>query len=551
MSRPFVQVRRIAGAASLVAAACSYPTDTSSGAWVTIEAPPVLIRGNDTLLLAHVYTLQHGKDTVEVKNIEVTWTSADVKLATVTALPGRMARVTGLKPGTDAITAVAGALQSARPATLMLRVANPLEVDSVRPLSVRFGDSLTVYGVGAENADVLILGSQPLLLNGFSGVVDTVLGSGHRRFWVEFPAKSADSLTAIGNTVVAVAHDTITVDNTQDQFDPNSTSPAVISIDGRPFKSDSTTVSDTDGTVAFYNPALFAEDPFGAPFKVDWFRFVTLNPDSAYTFFYVAPGLVGRQTTFLTAPVTASTLAGGAWSYGSGRYNCKGYTFVAAEVRSAGFQVAFTRLPPGGVDLVSLFTDRGTYQVGVRHGYVTAARLRADRFEGSNTCDLADSNFVNPSLRIDLTTPFSDTLTIGNAFEIDWLRFHVPGSGPQTVTVRLFSRSVAQATANPSNLVLYVLNIPSPTSPLTILKSALTGGASKTLTVTLDPGDYYVVAHDSVGIPARYSLCMAAGTTCVLPVLPALSLVPQGRTPIPVIDFASAPAQERKRRPPR
>ncbi len=554
MSRPFVHVRRLAGAAALVAAACSYPTDSSAGAWVTIDAPPVLIRGNDTLLVAHVYVLQHGTDTVEVKNVEVTWTSADTKLATVAALPGRMARVTGVKPGIDAITAVAAALQSAQSATLMLRVANPFEMDSVRPLSVRYGDSLTVYGVGAENADVLLLGTQQLILNSFSGVADNATGSGRRRFWVEFPAKGADSVTGIGNAVVATAHDTIAVDITQDQFDPNSTAPAVINIDGHPFKSDSTTVSDSFGTVAFYNPALFAEDPLAAPYKVDWFRFATLKPDTAYTFIYVAPGLFGREATFLTAPVTAATISNGSWSYGSGHYNCKGYSFVAAEAPNAGFQAAFTRLPPGGVDLVSLFADRGAYQLGVLHGYATAARLHADRFEGNNTCDLADSNFVKTTLRIDLTTPFSDTLTIDNAFEIDWLRFHVPGTGPQTVTAKLFSRSVTQPTVNPSDIVLYVLNIPSPMSPLTILRSALTGGASKTLTLTLNPGDYYLVAHDSVGFPARYSLCIAVGTTCALPALPALSVQSpraERRAPRPAFAFESALAGARKRRPPR
>jgi hypothetical protein len=476
------------------------------------------------VLDAHVYQVEHGKDTVEIKNVEITWASSDPQLVTVTPLQGRRARVTGVNPGDVIITATAAAFQSAAAGADTLHVANALEVFSVSPRIVKYGQEVTVVGVGAENADVIFLGPQALIVNPFVGGVDTATGLGYRNFWVPFPVRSHDSVTVIGNAMVDQLFNPIAVDDTKDIFDPNMTSPATIDIDLHPYSPGTVTVPTFKDVIAFYNPALYAEEPRGVPFLADWFRFASAQPDSAFTIVYIAPQLFGREVTYLSGPVTAATLTvGGSWTYGSGHYRCKGWDFDPAEALSAGFQVAFTKLPPGGTDLVSLFADRGQYQLVIVHGYFASNGLRPDRFEGNNTCDFADANFTNPSLHIDLTAPFADTLNIDNNFEIDWLRFHVPGAGPQQVTVRLKSKSTQTIGPDQSDIVLYVLNIPTTTVPLAIQKSALTGGTNKSLTVTLNPGDYYLVAHDSVGQTARYALCMAVGPTCVLPALPDMS----------------------------
>jgi len=548
MLRAFPARCRAAAALSLIAAACSYPTDNSAGAWVTIDTPtPVLSRGTDTVLTAHVYLLEHGKDTVEVKNIELTWSSGDPTLATVTALPGRTARVTGVNPGFVTITATAPALQSATASHLQLRISDPLSIDSVRPQSVRYGQELTVYGVGAQNVDALFLGSQSLILDQFFvGTIDTATGTSTRRFFVDFPTPArAESLVAIGNSFLAVSHDTMHVDITQDILDSSLTSPSHIDIDQHPYAS--------TPTVAFFNPALYAEDPLTLPFKYDWFSFVTTHPDSAFTFIYIAPALVGRELTFLSAPVTAGTLASGTWTYGSGHYNCKGWSFTPGEEPNGGYQVAFTRLPPGGVQFVSLFVDRGSYQLIVRHGYFPANALtRPDKYAGDNTCDLADSNFVNPALRIDLSSPVKDTLSIDNGFGIDWLRFHVPGSGPQLVTVNLLAKAFTATPVRTPEINLYVTNVPTSSIALTVLKSALTGGTSRSLAVALAPGDYYLVAHDSVGIPAEYVLCMTIAASCILPPLPDVAAAagnPESRALSPALQFDSLLAAAKKRRP--
>ncbi len=551
MRRAFHASCRAAVALSLVAAACSYPTDNSAGAWVTIQAPPLIIRGADTVFTAHVYLLEHGKDTVEVKNVEVVWTTGDPTLATITPLSSRTARVTGVNPGFVTITAAAPTLQSAKESTLQFRVSDPLALDGIAPDSVKYGQQLTVTGPGADNVDVLFLGSQALQVNSFASTKNDTAGTGTSSFWVAFPARTSDTITAIGNGIVTGLRHRIVVNDTMDLYDPNSTTPAVIDIDQRPFSTPANRGSFAD-FIAFLNPALYAEEPKTLPFRDDWFRFTTAHPDSAVTFVYIAPSLFAREATFLGAPATASTIATPDWTYGSGHYNCKGYGFTPGEEINTGFQVAFTKMPPGGADLVSLFVDRGNYELAVVRAYAGVNGTHPDRFAGDNTCDIADSNFVSPALKIDLTSTFSDTLTIDNAYGLDWLRFHVPGASAQTVTVRMASRLFASATAGIPSVNLYVLNVPTVSVPLSILQSATGGGVNKSLSVSLAPGDYYLVAHDSVGVPARYSLCMTISASCALTPLPDVASAPvpsmSRRSFSPYTNFDSLFAAARKRR---
>ena len=73
---------------------------------------------------------------------------------------------------------------------------------------------------------------------------------------------------------------------------------------------------------------------------------------------------------------------------------------------------------------------------------------------------------------------------------------------------------------------LYLLDIPVAGSPLDVRGSARTKGSSESLTVLLDPGEYYAVVTDFAGRPIDYSLCAAVGTTCALPAGFQVSLSP-------------------------
>ena len=37
------------------------------------------------------------------------------------------------------------------------------------------------------------------------------------------------------------------------------------------------------------------------------------------------------------------------------------------------------------------------------------------------------------------------------------------------------------------------------------------------MTLLLDPGEYYMVVSDFAGVPTRYALCAAVGTSCATP----------------------------------
>src|SRR6185437_6827231 len=101
----------------------------------------------------------------------------------------------------------------------------------------------------------------------------------------------------------------------------------------------------------------------------------------------------------------------------------------------------------------------------------------------------ADSNFAHPATRVDLgVKPFSDSLTIDNPHDVDWIRFRVPGPVAQAVHFET-----------------------APPTPLDTLGSSKGTGSNEALTLVLNPGDYYMVVTDFAGSPTRYSLCAAIG----------------------------------------
>jgi hypothetical protein len=117
---------------------------------------------------------------------------------------------------------------------------------------------------------------------------------------------------------------------------------------------------------------------------------------------------------------------------------------------------------------------------------------------------------------VDLSTPFSEALTIDNPHDIDWIRVRVPGPAAQPVTFRTASRAGAGTV---DDIDLYVMGIPSGGTP-DPKGSSQTEGSSESLTVILAPGDYYVVVTDFAGTPTSYSICAAVGLSCTLPPSP-------------------------------
>jgi hypothetical protein len=179
--------------------------------------------------------------------------------------------------------------------------------------------------------------------------------------------------------------------------------------------------------------------------------------------------------------------------------------------------VALRNVPASSMDMVSLFVTSGRYGIAVVDSYLTSdPTIGRDRLEENDNCEFADRNFADPATRVDLTTPFSDSMTIDNPHDVDWIRFRVPGAVTQLVTFRT-APPAGVSGSRAGDIDLAVMAIPVAGSPLDVRGFARTKGSSESLSLLLAPGEYYMVVTDFAGRPIRYSLCAALGASCTMP----------------------------------
>jgi hypothetical protein len=488
---------------------CSDSTEAIDQAYVTISsASPVVLRGDQLELTAKLWSRTSPGDSVEVRNAELAWSTADPTLATLTAKDNNTTVATGVNSGMVQIRAVATGFQGAAPATFSLRVSDPLEIDSMRPSIVRFGEKVTMYGVGVNNLFFAALQGATLLPDTFS-ISAGAGGIGELSFWVPPPASSGHAVVLSPGQIV-VSPDSMTV-LPRDLYEPNDGTPSPIDLSAGPFP--------TIPAVRFYNPALAFENRLRADsMGVDWYRFGGITPGSDLTFIFMAPTFKNAHLTFLGPTVTsADSVATPGWTIGSGLYYCKDHAFKVQEQPADSLVVALKNVPAGSMDMISLFFVSGRYGLAVVDRYLTTdPAIGADRWEENDNCEFADRNFTDPATRVDLATPYSDTLTIDNPHDIDWIRFRVPGIVPQTVTFKTAPPAALDAAAA-GDIDLYVMAVPVAGSPLDLRGSSRAEGSTESMTLILDPGDYYMVVTDFAGKPTRYSLCAAVGINCSLP----------------------------------
>lgn len=494
------------GAATL---ACSDSTEALNQAYVTISSPsPVVLRGDQIELTAKLWARPAPGDSVEVRNAELIWSSDDPTLATITAKDNNTTIATGVNSGTVQIRAVATGFQGAAAATYALRVSDPLEIDSIRPSVVRYGEKVTMYGVGVNSLFFATLQGATLLPDTFS-VTAGAGGIGQLSFWVPPPATSGQVLVLSPGQIVLAPESTMVVE--EDLYEPNSTAPQTIDLSAGPFAA--------LPAVRYYNPALaFEELGRDDTLGVDWYRLTGITAGSDLTLMFMAPTFRNAHLTFLGATVNAAdSVSVPGWTIGSGLYYCKDHAFTVDEQPAESLIVALKNVPAGSMDFISLFVLSGRYGFAVVDGYVTSdPAIGFDRFEENDNCEFADRNFADPATMVDLASPFSEALTIDNAHDVDWIRFRVPGVLPQLVTFR--TAPPAGVTGNKAGDVdLYVLGVPVAGSPLDVRGSSKKKGSAESLTLTLDPGEYYMVVTDFDGRAATYSLCAAVGTTCTMP----------------------------------
>src|SRR5437867_10860430 len=236
MSLPQRLAPLVALVAALAAGACVYPTEHDADVHVSVTALPILIRGNDALATARAWQVLGTDTTAEITNISFVWSSGNSAVATVDP----NGHIVGIESGTTAIRAAAANFDKrSQPGDITLRVAERLEIDSIRPPKVHFGDTITVYGVGVDSIFQAQLGQGVLIPNVFRRSRDA---NGYARsvYWVPPPARR-DSLFYIGNGVFGFSKDTVRVIQ-QDLFEtplspqgPDAV-PASIDLEGpRPF----------------------------------------------------------------------------------------------------------------------------------------------------------------------------------------------------------------------------------------------------------------------------------------------------------------------------
>ena len=513
-------------AAALTGATCAFPTDKSDKVLVTLDGPSqVVLRGQEMSVYARAWQVI-GTDTQPIKNVAFAFGTGSSTTATVQNDGGGYATVTGVNSGNVHITARAISFEQAPEGDLLLRVSNPLEVDSVRPAIVRFGDTMTVYGVGVDSIFIAFLANVTQFDYPFPGVLATrtrdSLGFSTATFWVTPPAHT-DKLSFIGPGVFGSAPDTTKIIPV-DVLEPNETAPHTINLEAPPR-------IPTIPQIRFLNPALAFEPTKRDSLGVDWYRFVQTNTRDI-TLILTAPEVRGTFSTFLSdslafVPGTPPSYKIGpnSWTIGPGSHACKGFAFAPPETQPESTIVALRGMPAGRLHALALYSQPGRYGLAVFEGYITSnPSIPRDKHEEDDFCDAADARGLA------VTMPggtLRDTLTIDNPHDIDWIRFRV--TSLSSVTIK--SASLTAATAvDSSDIDLFLLTVPGggASSTLDILNRSDAAGSSETMTSLLNPGDYYLVVVDFQGVPVVYDLCISDGGCLTFPSAPARSSVPKG-----------------------
>jgi hypothetical protein len=485
-------------AAALAGVTCAFPTDKSDEVKVVIQAPSlVVIRGQKLPLFARAFRVS-GVDTLDVQNIVFRWISTNPNLATVQDDGGGYAQVTGVNSGTVDIVARATAFEQADVGSLRVRVSNPLEIDSMRPATVRYGELLTLYGIGVDSIFQASLAGAQLFLYPFSGGRDST-GYAHLSFWVPPPTRT-DTLFYIGNGVFGFTKDSVQVIR-RDVYEPNEISPRVIDLDtSRPFP----------GTILnpflFLNPALaFEALPRDVKQGVDWYR-LTQAGTRDLTVVLTAPEAKGTFATFLTdslafrASDTSYFIGSNAWTSGPSSHACHGLGFAPSEALADSTVVALKGVS-GALDMVALYGLAARYGLAVIEAYVS--ELPADGHEEDSNCSAADLRGTRPA-------PFQDTLTIENPHAIDWIRFrYTQGGIGSSAQIRLHAFPGGLPAAS-KDLDVYVIKVPvsGDVGKVQILFADTTAGSDVNKTVGLATGDYYLVVLDYAGASTTYAVCV-------------------------------------------
>ncbi len=451
--------------------ACVYPTERSEQLRVVMDPIPELLRGELWGLSAQVVD-ENGSP---LENAEIAFSSSDPLIATVNAA-GDMVTVS---VGNAEITAEAVEFAGATSADQLVRIHNLIEIDSVRPRLLRYGDTATIFGAGLNPEPFLVVslgGAETPIKSYRPDQLDEPNRFGRLTVWVPPPTPIFTQAVVLGVQGLATGLDTLVVAQ-RDIYEPNDTIPWDFGALDR----------------AIRNPALaFEQRQRDDSLRADWYRFSqaavgdrtilirsnSVGPQSYQVFFTDSMLWDGVARDFGLGP--------GAWSIGPSLYACQGLPFAPPQQLADSVVIALKDFPVGQYDLIAGYSTPGAYEMRILPLYRSA--LPPDAFEENDWCDVA------PQLPLDV----SRTLTIDNPHDIDWFRFTVGADG-RSVTFDV------DALEPEADLDIYVLRDDLPTA-LSLIGLSNVCGATDEVIVPLDAGNYFLVVVDFAGVPTEYTM---------------------------------------------
>jgi len=497
------------GLSLLAVGACDVPTDRSGELVVQMDAIPPLIMGDTLQLNAHV--LSQG-DTV--RNAGVSYGSSEVTVVLVS----ENGRLFASNPGQAEVSASALTFQGAQNATQLVEVRDVYELDSIAPRQVRYGSVVDLFGVGLTQSISASFGGAEAIFHSYTpqypGQLDRF---GKLSLWVTAPAPVVSQAILLGFEGILIS-DTIHVTQ-RDIYEPNDSFPTQFGI-----------IPDS-----VYNPALAFERVRRGDGRlgVDWYSFTTPTPGD-WTVTAWSPAGGSRFDVYVTNSLFWSSavldveglglyaVAPGDWGTGAGFRPCDGLGF-----RYASGEYGFTfEVPPDSAVIALQDLPAGTYNVMVAYGaggpfydpavnvsgigvfvdslnlvtpLPTGLRIKPgyhsalvpDRFEENDYCSVAQN----------LTVPGTiDRLSIDTPHDADWYSFSLAAP-----TILQFSVDVVEQFGDvdtyviqdwrPDSLVVVDFGFGVDAAAVNSTKGAL-----------LDPGNYFLLVVDFIGLPTEYTL---------------------------------------------
>lgn len=490
-----------------VVAACEVPTDKSGGLTVQLDPLPPLIVDDTMTLSARVMS-----EADSIPNAAIRYTADDESVLSVD--PGGQLLAVG--SGTVTVTATALTYAQALPASETIRVKDVYELDSISPSLVRFGDVIDLYGVGLTQTVAVTIGGADAIAESYTPAdPENRNRFGLLSIYATPPAPQVSQVVLLGFEGILIS-DTIGVIQ-RDLYEPNDTTPRNL-------------------TPPISNPALAFERVRRGDGRlaVDWYTFTTTeandwtisawSPAGGARFkVYVTNSLFWSGALLETEGVGLYGVGPGDWGVGTSFRPCGGsgmyfpgfdewaYTF---EVPPDSAIIPLGGLPAGTYNVFvtygegSPFYDEpsGTAAVGVfvdslnlaqplragleiRQGYHSL--LEKDALEENDYCDVASSITVPGRI---------EKLTIDSPHDADWYRFRI-----DTAQRLQFNVETTGDLADFADLDTYVVRDLRPDS-LVVVDFSGGADAAATAAVELEPGNYFVVVVDFLGVPTEYTL---------------------------------------------